>query len=182
MSTLILDRDIPILTFLFLRESLRNWLLHCVPHCQICPYHFILLLILWAHSSVYSTSLFSTWLIVACPHQFIPIHMSTFLLSSPSALLHSWTNCMFPRWLHPLFLLLLQYPSTTAVHILIFLPPCPVHHNRKYTSPSNGFIVQSPPPATPPPPPTLIRCRYVVDSVKCRWDTTRRYRHDIDMI
>ena len=29
---------------------------------------------------------FTTWLIVACPHQFIPIHLSTFLLSSPSAL------------------------------------------------------------------------------------------------
>ena len=38
---------------------------------------------------------FTTWLIVACPHQFIPIHLSTFLLSSPSALLHNCKLCVY---------------------------------------------------------------------------------------
>jgi len=53
----------------------------CIVYCWICPHHFIYCPVP-SHSS-FSTSCtktlswFSTWLIVACPHHFIPIHLST---------------------------------------------------------------------------------------------------------
>ena len=53
----------------------------CIVYCWICPHHFIYCPVP-SHSS-FSTSCtktlswFSTWLIVACPHHFIPIHLIT---------------------------------------------------------------------------------------------------------
>lgn len=121
------------------------------------PLHFIACPL--AHSSVYSTSLPHDWLLHVPTNLFPSIWAHSFSLLLQLYCTIGQTVCLH-RWLHPLFLLLLQYPlfyycnNTTAVHILIILPPCPVHPiYRKYTSPSNDLIVQSSPPETPPPPP-----------------------------
>ena len=165
MSTLILDRDIPILTFLFLRESLRNWLLHCVPYCQICPHHFILLLILWVPLSIQLVYSPHDWLLRVPTNLFpsIWVHSFSLLLQLYCTVRQTvcfqggFTPSFFYANIHPLpqstFL-----SSSLRVQCILYIEniPCQVM--------VSSFKVRHQ--ATPPPPPTVRKSRDVDDSVK----------------